>query len=295
MESILQTTIERLRMHICEGVLAEQEAAELLTFVTGRTRDQIQRKDFILNTTETNHLNNLIERRLRHEPLAYLLGTAYFLGRKFIVTPDVLVPRPATEIIVTKLITDQRDQDTIIIDVGTGSGCAAISIALELPLTTVIATDSSVEALTVARTNAELLTAINKVQFLTCDLLPDRQTLPADLKLLITDRRAVIFANLPYIPTTDMSQLAPDVRDFEPHLALDGGVDGLDLYRQLFEQLAARPHSSIRPRSLYLEALPAQLDQLENLAKEKLPILTTKKIYADSANQLPIGLILHIT
>jgi len=266
---------EQLRSHTCEGADAEREARELAEFFVD----------------DEPGLKDAVQRRLQHEPLGYILGWSPFLGRRFTVTPDVLIPRPATEIIVTKLIEDWRDQDATIIDVGTGSGCAAISFALELPRAKVIATDISDPALTIAHQNAEQNGSPSNLEFKKDNLLP---SFPPSLL-----HSPIIFANLPYIPTADIDQLVPDVCDFEPRSALDGGPDGLDFYRELFQQLQNSrtpelPHSRTPAlQHLYLEALPNQLDELAKIAKKHFPNSTSKKIFADSAQQNPTGVIIR--
>ncbi len=276
-EAIILTT-EKLRLHSCIGTDASREAMELIAFVTGKKREQL-REDITLTDDQQESLNDLIARRINHEPLAHLLGTAVFLGRKFEVSPDVLIPRPATEIIVSKLIDDWCSKEIIIYDIGTGSGCVAISLALEIPDSQIIATDISLPALSIAKRNAMSHGTDSKVTLIHSNCLPAFP--PSRLP-------ALIFANLPYIPTADIANLEPDVRDHDPHTALDGGSDGLDLYRILFDQLSSPP------MAMYLEALPDQLSSLADIAKQKFPDTTSESIYADSDQQSPIGLIIRI-
>jgi len=275
----IKLTTSKLELHSCVGADASREALELIAFVTDKKREQLH-DDVTLTDEQQETLNDLIARRINHEPLSHLLGTAVFLGREFEVSPDVLIPRPATEIIVSKLIDEWREKDATIYDIGTGSGCAAISIALELPQSKVIATDISLPALVTANQNAKKL-HVAEINFLHTNLIDSRT-------LALSHSRTIFFANLPYIPTKDINNLDPDVRDHEPRTALDGGPDGLDLYRELFEQLPTPP------TAMYLEALPDQLPELADIAKNKFPDATSETIYADSGQQSPVGLIIRM-
>ena len=170
----------------------------------------------------------LVERRLRGEPLAYLTGGREFMGLIFSVNPAVLVPRPETELLVeTALGLLRKDGPSpMVIDVGTGSGAIAVSLAVHHPQLLVTALDISGAALVVARANARRHGVADRVSFIQGDLLADVDA-AADL----------IAANLPYIPTGELNGLPDEVRS-EPRLALDGGPDGLDLYRRLVPQAA---------------------------------------------------------
>jgi release factor glutamine methyltransferase len=294
MTSILSKTIKRLRPHTCIGADAEREAVELLTFITGQNREQIHRADLQLSSKEEKRLEQLIERRLNHEPLAYLLGTACFLGREFLISHEVLIPRPATELITEQLIAAANDKTSTILDIGTGSGCVAISIALSIPSARVVASDNSAAALILANQNAKKFKVAEKIQFQQANLLTGWTAwLPSD-NFFHPGHQLIIFANLPYIPEKELNNLAPDVRDFEPRSALIGGTDGLDFYRRLFKQVAAIRKKFTLSIQLYLEALPAQFTVLEQLAQIHQPASTARKIYADSAAQHPVGIILEI-
>jgi release factor glutamine methyltransferase len=175
-------------------------------------------------------LDGLVRRRLRHEPVAYITGVREFYGREFLVTPAVLIPRPETEGIVETVATGELGNwrtgelhggRPVIVDIGTGSGCLAITLALEFPSAHVIATDISDDALRIARENARRLGASN-VEFVRASLLP-AQLPPVDL----------IVSNPPYVPERERDSLQSDVRDFEPASALFPGPDGLDVIREL--------------------------------------------------------------
>ena len=156
--------------------------------------------------------------------MAYLLGQREFYGRVFKVDKRVLVPRPDTETLVDVALERTRacSMSMRLLDLCTGSGCVAITLARERPTSRVTATDVSADALEVARANAQRLGAYN-VAFVEGDLYAP----------VAGARFDVITANAPYIATSEIATLMPDVRDFEPRLALDGGADGLDLVRRI--------------------------------------------------------------
>lgn len=172
----------------------------------------------------------LIDRRAAREPVAYITGSREFYGRDFIVNPDVLIPRPETELIVDYVL--QRvpaDRPIRLIDVGTGSGAMALTLAAERPHWHVEAADLSAEAVEVARRNAQAFGVAERVTFLVGDLL-----VPA------TGQFDVIVSNPPYVARRDAPGMMPDVRDHEPHVALFGGQDGMDIPRRLLTQAAQR-------------------------------------------------------
>jgi release factor glutamine methyltransferase len=174
----------------------------------------------------------LAARRERREPVAYITGLREFWSLDFLVTPAVLVPRPETEAIVEAALTrlDDRGRRWRLADVGTGSGCLAISLAHELPAAVVAATDISGDALDVARQNAVRLGVASRVHFVRTSLLEGLAG-PFDL----------IVANPPYVPSAHEATLSPDVRDHEPRPALYGhGEDGLDEVRALLAQAPSR-------------------------------------------------------
>ena len=166
-------------------------------------------------------------------PIQYQNGGVKFFGRTFLTDPRALIPRFETEFLVSKTVAwcTQKDHQRTwsIVDIGTGSGVIAISLALELPTATVTAIDTSTSALALARENALKHNTANRVHLRHGDLLTGFNG-PAD----------IIVANLPYLPTERILHLDASVRDFEPHEALDGGADGLELYRRLFRQIAKR-------------------------------------------------------
>jgi len=174
----------------------------------------------------------LVERRAGGEPLAYITGNKEFMGLDFYVSRAVLIPRPETELLVEKAVVILKNAFTspayppVVADIGTGSGAIAIALAVLLDLPLVYATDISPEAINVARRNAARNRVAQRIDFRQGDLLAPLAGIP--------DFRAdLLTANLPYVASTEMPLLMADVREHEPQLALDGGGDGLDLYRRL--------------------------------------------------------------
>ena len=208
------------------------DAQVLLSKITGLDRTGLLLKEELTLTDEQQQqYKNLLDRRAWGEPVAYLTGSKEFMGLDFIVTPAVLIPRPDTELMVETALTFLKSEGggSLAADVGTGSGAIAVSMANFVPGLQVYAIDLSPDALDIARQNATLHQVDQRVNFLQGNLL---QPIPEDLQ----GRVSVITANLPYIPSGEISGLMPDVKDYEPHLALDGGCDGLDLYRLLMPQ-----------------------------------------------------------
>ena len=173
-----------------------------------------------------------VARRVQHEPLAYILGHQEFYGLDFLVDRRVLIPRHETETLVQIALERAKPKSPpVIVDIGTGSGALALVLVQHLPHARVIATDISRDALDVARSNAHRLSLEARTEFVESDLL---ECVDASFDLLV--------ANLPYIPRARFDQLPREIRAFEPRGALDGGEDGLDLFRRLLAQL--QPHAA---------------------------------------------------
>lgn len=162
------------------------------------------------------------------KPSQYSKGWVEFYKLKFKVNPDVLIPRPETELLVDEILQLAEKQSLTILDIGTGSGNIAISLACNLEgcNVNVIATDISGKALNVAKQNAAFHKVDDRIIFVESNLLSNIEDMPD-----------IIVANLPYIPTDRIPTLDSSVKDFEPHLALDGGKDGFELYRKLFQEI----------------------------------------------------------
>jgi release factor glutamine methyltransferase len=188
----------------------------------------------------------LVERRRAGEPVAYLRGYQEFMGMRFLVDRRVLIPRPETEILVgaALAVLGRQDGEVRIADAGCGSGAIGLSLARLLSKAWVALTDSSLDALEVARGNAASLGVMDRVRFFHGDLL--RPLLDAGL----SSQFDVLVSNPPYIPAEEMDELPQDVRCFEPGLALDGGPGGL----AVIERIAAEAPATLRPGgTLYVE------------------------------------------
>ena len=185
-----------------------------------------------LEGAELALLRDLVKRRRAFEPIAYLRGYREFYGLKFRVDKRVLVPRPDTETLVDAALSRSAHVSMSMrqLDLCTGSGCVAIAMARQRPTARVFASDVSGDALAVARDNALRLGAYN-VAFVESDLFAFAPATP-----LARERFDVITANPPYIATSELATLMPDVRDHEPRLALDGGADGLALVRRIVSE-----------------------------------------------------------
>jgi release factor glutamine methyltransferase len=205
-----------------------------------------------LSEEELAELRGMVKRKANREPLQYILGEAHFYRRVFEVNPSVLIPRPETELLVEEAL--RRSQSIRCLDVGTGSGCIGITVALERPETEVIAIDHSPEALQVAERNAERLGARN-ISFEQVDFFNDEGVRGLGSFDLIV-------SNPPYIPEADMSGLEPEVREHEPQLALTDRGDGYGFYRRFIEMA---PSLLREGGSLFLEMGYGQAPDLQKM------------------------------
>jgi len=217
-------------------------------------------------TDVLNRFDDLLARRLRHEPLAYILGRREFYGLTFEVGPGVLVPRPETETLVEAALAAIREHPNArrvvrVADVGTGSGAIGVSIAKHAVTAKVFALDASTEALAIAGKNARRLGVLERVVLLAGDLLE-----------AVSEPLDVVVANLPYIPTSEVEALPEVIRTHEPLLAIDGGEDGLELYRRLFEQLP--DHVAEGPYAVLIEVGAGQASHAAELLGHALGVET---------------------
>ncbi len=205
----------------------------------------------------------LIDRRASHEPLQYILGSQEFCGLEIGVKAGVLIPRPESELLVEATIALLRSHPhPIVLDVGTGSGCLAISVARALPDAMVVASDRSLMALRLAKKNAQCYGLHSRILWLAGDVLSPL------LSRGLAGKVAAIIANLPYISHAEWEHLPPDVKEFEPRLALDGGPDGLDVYRRLLQEA---PGVLAPEGQVFMEVGMGQADRLcEEVANTKL-------------------------
>jgi release factor glutamine methyltransferase len=235
------------------------DAQVLLAHVTGQNRTWVlSHPEAELNTAQEKALTEALERLKQGEPLPYVLGHWEFFGLDFSVTPDVLIPRPETELLVeTALDWLKTHPGRRALDIGTGSGCIPVAIAYACHALCFIATDISLPALEVAKHNAKKQGVSNRVLFIQADLFP---------RGLLASSFDLVTANLPYIPTATMQELPIFGR--EPALALDGGADGLDLIRQLLARLATKP---AKGGLILLEIENRQGAAANALARENFP------------------------
>ena len=207
------------------------EARILLAAAAGKTTEQLMRDMYLYTSPEIEErAHSMIERRLQGEPLAYISGSWEFYGLPMTVTPDVLIPRMDTEILVDAAIDAIKGfgMKGRVLDLCCGSGCIACAIANELPAARVVAADISPSALEVCRKNIK----DNKLTSRIIPMNADATTWPP----MSIGSFDVIVSNPPYIPSFELIELDCSVRDYEPMTALDGGEDGLDFYRTIIEQ-----------------------------------------------------------
>lgn len=216
-----------------------------------------------------NQFRGMILRRTHHEPVAHIIGTAHFFGRSFLVNRHVLTPRPETEELI-ELVLKQAMPTSTYIDVGTGSGAIAITLALETEKS-VYATDIDTHALKIANWNAEALHA--KVNFFEGSLLEE---IPSEIK---HQPYVTYVANLPYIPTGARKEIDPDVLEYEPHHALFSGIDGLELSMNLLHQLPQK-----HPFALFMELDRSNIVSFAKLTQNIFPEAEVE-IITDTAKQ----------
>ena len=185
-----------------------------------------------LTAAETDGLRELVKRRGQREPLQHITGLTNFCGCEISVNRSVLVPRPETELLAElgwQFLVTRHSSLVTALDFCTGSGCIAIAIATKCPAAKIIATDISAEALALAKQNSVANTVAERIDFFAGD---------GFAAISPAMRFDLIVSNPPYIPSAEIAALDPEVRDFDPRLALDGGADGLDFYRRLAKDAA---------------------------------------------------------
>jgi len=244
-----------LEARVLLGQILELSSAELFT-----------QPELTLNQGQIKIFNQSIERRINNEPTAYIIKHKEFFGIDFYVDHRVLIPRPETELLVEEALEFARSKINHttnpsgliqIADIGTGCGAIAISIALNLPHVKVLATDISPLALEVARLNSDYHKVTGQVTFLQGNLLEPIHK-PVDL----------IIANLPYIKTSELPELSPEITGFEPEIAINGGESGLDPINQILEQIKERELQQCR---LLLEIGQGQEQQVTALVNRLFP------------------------
>jgi release factor glutamine methyltransferase len=220
--ALLKQASERLA---AEGIETAALDARLLFQAASdlRHEDIVAEPDLVVLPDVAARFSIFIERRCRFEPVSRILGTREFYGRSFRVTPDVLDPRADTETLIGAALGLVKGKGPLrILDLGTGSGAIAVTLLAELPGATAVASDLSAAALQVAKGNAEALGVAGRISFVQANWFEG-----------IDGRFDLIVSNPPYIPLGDIAGLAPDVQEFDPARALDGGPDGLEAYRRV--------------------------------------------------------------
>lgn len=238
---------------------ASLDAEVLLSYVLKKLKEYLYTyPEKNISTKQLNNLTTLIERRAKNEPVAYLINKKEFFGLDFYVDKRVLIPRPETETLVEETIKACNNKQLAIsykplaiCDIGTGSGCIAITLAKYLPTAKIIATDISKDALIVAQKNAKKHKVFSKIKFLSGDLL----------KPIKNKKNDIIIANLPYVQSQKILK-------YEPKIALAGGKDGLEIYRKFFEQLK---DFNLKNLTVLIEIDPSQKRKLERLILKLLP------------------------
>ena len=222
------------------------------------------RQEDEVSAQQEQALADTVQRRLTHEPLAYILGYREFYGINLLVNPDVLIPRPEPESLVEHALfmamMGMETTELVIADIGTGTGAIAINLAIHLPAARIYAFDVDDATLDVAAYNIRTHNVADRVTLGKGDLL---EPLPEPVDLLV--------ANLPYLPTSRIPDLQPEIQ-FEPQQALDGGQDGLDHIRRLMAQAPAKGKEQA---TLLLELDPEQVPAVEELARQYFPEATT--------------------
>lgn len=216
----------------CGITNARLDAEVLLSHILERDRAWlITHNNDGLDNERYKLFEDAIDRRSRREPLQYIIGRQEFWGLEFTVTHDVLIPRPETELLIETAINILRDanKQAMIVDLCTGSGCVAVSLAKELANARIFAVDKSSQALAVARENAQRHGVSDRIRFLEGDLYAPLEEL--DIRGLVD----VITANPPYIRSGDLPMLQPEVRDYEPELALIAGTEGTEVQQKIIE------------------------------------------------------------
>lgn len=250
--------------------------------------------DKISPKTETRY-NAFLKRRINHEPVAYILNKEEFYGLEFFVNRDVLIPRPETELLIDQTIKilskNTPGHVPAILDLGTGSGCLAITLAVllaqkqsTLKACPIFALDLSQKALKIARKNAKKHKVIKKIKFLQSDLLDGLLKNKVHEKTLQKINNLIILANLPYVSKKEYKNLPLDIKNFEPKKALIAGKDGLKYYKKLFPQISRlMQKNKISKTFLIIEITPSQAKKIKDLIQKTFPIskIEIKKDYAE--------------
>jgi release factor glutamine methyltransferase len=221
----------------------------------------ITHPDEALDETKLSFFEAAVNRRARREPLQYITGKQEFWGLEFNVTPDVLIPRPETELLVesTLKIIQTASRAITIVDLCAGSGCIAVSLAKEIDIVRIFATDASGRALAIAKRNARSHNVSDRIRFLEGDLFGPLE------ELNIHGMVDLIVSNPPYVRSGDLPELQPEVRDFEPELALIAGPEGTEIQQRI---IYTAPEFLRRGGSLIMEMGQGQSDSLVEIVND---------------------------
>ena len=236
------------------------EAEILLAHAMGTERIKLYINfENVVAQKERDIFKGHIQRRIKREPTAYITGYQPFLSLNFNVTSGVLIPRPETEMLVQEAIGIAKviGRKVRLLDIGTGSGAIAVSLAKFINDIEIVATDSSDKALEIAGVNAKKHGVTDKIIFVKADLFPSDST-----------KFDIIVSNPPYIRSSDIKTLQPEVRDHEPVQALDGGTDGLGIYRRMINDLLAHMNSG---SFLLLEIGMGQAREISEMVRKAFP------------------------
>ena len=237
--------------------------------------------DRVLTTAETDALRELVKRRGQREPLQHITGSTSFCGYEIAVNRRVLVPRPETEMLAElgwQFLSTINHQPSTALDLCTGSGCIAIALAAKCPAAKIIAAAISSEALELAKENAAQNNVAARIEFLQGD---------GFAALANGAQFDLIVSNPPYIPSAEIATLEPEVRDFDPRAALDGGADGLEFYRLI----ASQAGSFLKPEGkVMVEFGDGQAEAISNIFEaEKWIVEAVKEDYSQRARILVAG------
>ena len=234
------------------------EARELVCFGTGKTREELTRDGSLYASPELEHrVRELVERHLAGEPVAYLIGEWEFYGLPLDISADVLIPRPDTEVLAREAIDYLKTQgECRVLDLCAGSGCIGLAVAAQVPDTRVVLGEWSDGALKICRQNIRRNGLSGRVVPMQADAREKPERALGDFQCIVS--------NPPYIPRADIETLDASVKDYEPHLALDGGEDGLDFYRAISEKW----RDALTPGGrLYFEVGAGQADDVLRLMR----------------------------
>tara|TARA_B100001123_G_C15317268_1_gene1026599 strand:- start:1987 stop:2835 length:849 start_codon:yes stop_codon:yes gene_type:complete len=222
---ILEKTIRKASLILKNSNIESHEldAEIILSNIMGVTKEFIITNNKIsIPKNVIKEYNKAISRRTKREPVAYIIGKKEFWSKSFKVSKSTLVPRPETELLIYKIINFYKNKSINILDIGTGSGCILLSILQEVKNSRGVGIDVSSKAIKIAKFNANKFALNNRTRFKVCDLTKFNE-----------GKYDLIVSNPPYIPTKDIRNLSKDITNFEPKVALKGGIDGLDLIKKV--------------------------------------------------------------